>query len=68
MYKTTFSGTIDRIIPTPSDIIQRPDVHDIDLKGWVILESTDFPKEAHLLAGKYRVSFPGFVVDFVSHS
>ena len=50
MHKTTFTGPTDRIIPTPSDIIHHEEA-DIDLDGWVVVESQDFSNEAKYLSG-----------------
>ena len=50
MHKTSFTGPTDRSIPTPSDIIHHEEA-DIDLDGWVVVESQDFPNEAKYLSG-----------------
>ena len=50
MHRTKFAGPTDKIIPTPSDIIHHEEA-DIDLDGWVVVESQDFPNEAKYLSG-----------------
>ena len=63
MHKTTFTGPTDRIIPTPSDIINHEEA-DIDLDGWVVVESQDFPNEAKYLSGTIFVLFPILQLSF----